>query len=421
MFRLLYTLGIAAYALGIWLAAPFHTKARMAVVGRRRQRSQWMNWRSNRSTGGGRVVWFHCASLGEFEQGRPLIEALRNRQPDTAIVLTFFSPSGFEVRKNYPFADAVWYLPLDLPGRARRFVEAIRPDTVVFIKYEYWAYYFLALRHRSVPLYVVSAIFRPGQRFFGWQRTFWMPVLAAVHRFHVQNETSAVLLRGAGIHCVEVCGDTRFDRVLAVAAECRELESVAAFAGESPVLVCGSSYAIEERIARDFLSRSAASWKVIIAPHQVDESRVASIQALFGSRVARLSQWQATDAGCRVLVADTMGQLSAIYRYGQMALVGGAFGKGLHNTLEAAAYGIPVAFGTRWEQFDEARMLIQSGGAFAGSPDAVGRQLDLWATDEITRRRAGLAARDVVEGGRGAVEKAMQLILESPSGAAKIS
>jgi 3-deoxy-D-manno-octulosonic-acid transferase len=408
----LYTLSIALYGIVIRLAAPFHPKARLLVRGRRRTMPELREWnRDRRRTGP--VAWFHCASLGEFEQGRPVIEALLQQRPDVQVVLTFFSPSGFEIRKNYPHASLVCYLPADLPAAAHAFVAELNPDLAVFIKYEYWPHFFFALKQRKTPLFIVSGIFREGQRFFGWQRAFWIKVLGAVRHFHLQNDESARLLGTLGITACTVAGDTRYDRVLQIAQGGSLPPQAAAFCGRHRILVVGSSYESEERIAAQFLESAGPDWKVIIAPHHIDASRIASVIRRFGSRAVRWTEWKSGDEQAEVLIVDTIGQLSAIYRCGHMALIGGAFGGGLHNTLEAAVYGIPVAFGPAWTRFGEAKALLEAGAAYSGTEEEVTAQFLRWSSDEDLRQQAGKAAKTVVEAGRGAVDSALALIFRA--------
>lgn len=410
--RAIYNLGIALFSAVMHAASLFNEKVRLGVRGRKAQRDQWNNYRAKHNPKGP-LVWFHCSSLGEFEQGRPLIEALRRERPEVHIVLTFFSPSGFTIRSKYEGADAVWYLPLDTPGNARAFVRSLAPDAAVFVKYEYWANYFFELKKSGNPLFVLSGIFRDNHRYFGWQRIFWKDVLDCVTHFHLQNERSGALLQSIGIDRYTVAGDTRYDRVGAIAGEKRSLAIAEAFGAGHKLLIVGSSYPTEERIALEFLKRAESNWKVVLAPHHTDEGRVQEIQHMCSGAAARWTTWQQEDVAKRVLIVDTIGQLSAIYRYGAMALIGGAFGKGLHNTLEAAVYGIPVAFGPHWQKFDEARELLDRGGAFSGDESQVLEKLEHWSRDEALRSIAGEAAGAVVAGGKGAVDVALRLVLNA--------
>ena len=344
-----------------------------------------------------KYVWFHAASLGEFEQGRPIMERLRSEHPEYKILLTFFSPSGYEVRKNYEGADIICYLPLDTPANARRFLRAVRPVMAFFIKYEFWYNYLHILRHRQVPVYSVSSIFRPGQIFFRWYGRQYSRVLKCFTHFFVQNEQSRDLLHTLHLDNVTVTGDTRFDRVLQIKGQAKTLpvveyfcqytiaddpddDIITAYAGSKRpkgVFVAGSSWPPDEDLfIRYFLDRQLfgyGKWKMIIAPHVIDESHLQQIeQKLSGLKVVRYTQAK-TDISIEradVLIIDCFGLLSSIYRYGTVAYVGGGFGVGIHNVLEAAVWGIPVLFGPNNERFQEAQGLKAAEGGFEVSDDA---------------------------------------------------
>lgn len=298
-------------------------------------------------------IWFHAASLGEFEQGRPLIEQIRHDHPEYKILLTFFSPSGYEVRKNYEGADIVTYLPIDTVINARRFLRAVRPVMAFFIKYEFWYNYLHILRHRHVPVYSVSSIFRPPQVFFQWYGRSYGHVLRCFTRFYVQNNESRELLHGIGIDDVEVVGDTRFDRVIQIKEAAKQLPIVEAFTagnrnGTAPerVFVAGSSWPPDEEIFITYFNRHR-NWKLIIAPHVVSDNHLRQIMAMVKDRkVVRYTQTTPEEAATAdFLIIDCYGLLSSIYRYGSVAYVGGGFGVGIHNVLEAAVWNIPVIFG----------------------------------------------------------------------------
>lgn len=313
-----------------------------------------------------KYVWFHAASLGEFEQGRPLIEQLRKEHPEYKILLTFFSPSGYEVRKDYAGADIVCYLPIDTPTNAIRFLRLVRPVMAFFIKYEFWSNYLHILKHRQVPTYSVSSIFRDDQIFFKWYGCQYAKVLNCFTHFFVQNEHSKELLAGIGIDHVDVVGDTRFDRVLQIKEASKHLPVVEAFVRQAPhVFVAGSSWPPDEDIFIPYFN-THKDWKLIIAPHVIGESHLSRILTqLEGRRVVRYSQTnEAEVAEAEVLIIDCFGLLSSIYHYGQVAYVGGGFGVGIHNTLEAAVWNIPVIFGPNNKNFHEAQGLLQSGGGF---------------------------------------------------------
>ena len=321
---------------------------------------------------GARYLWFHAASLGEFEQGRPLMERIRKEHPEYKIVLTFFSPSGYEVRKNYEGADIICYLPLDTPRNARRFVEMVRPEKAFFIKYEFWNNYLSTLKKASIPVYSISSIFREGQAFFRSATGRYARVLTNIAHFFVQNEESKQLLSGIGINCVDVVGDTRFDRVLQIKAAAKHLPLVEAFVGEAndsdsckKVFVAGSSWQPDEDIFIPYFNEHK-DWKLIIAPHVIGEDHLKQIGKLLeGRKVVRYTQ--ATEENVReaeVLIIDCFGLLSSIYNYGSVSYIGGGFGVGIHNTLEAAVWNIPVIFGPNNKKFREAQGLLKEKGGF---------------------------------------------------------
>lgn len=317
-----------------------------------------------------RYVWFHAASLGEFEQGRPLMEELRKRHPEYKILLTFFSPSGYEVRKDYRGADVICYLPIDTIGNARKFLRIVRPVMAFFIKYEFWYNYLHVLKHRHVPTYSVSSIFRPDQVFFKWYGRQYSRVLQCFTRFYVQNEESRRLLGTIGITQVDVVGDTRFDRVLQIKETARTLPIVDAFVGAGTadstpkVFVAGSSWPPDEERFIPFFN-AHKDWKIIIAPHVIGEDHLRQITQLLQMKTVRYTQaTEATAREARCLIIDCFGLLSSIYHYGQVAYVGGGFGVGIHNVLEAAVWDMPVIFGPNNTHFREAQGLKAAQGGF---------------------------------------------------------
>jgi 3-deoxy-D-manno-octulosonic-acid transferase len=363
--RFLYSFGLYLYALLLQLVAPFIPKAAAWVAGRRELLPHIEQVLATDATP---RLWVHCASLGEFEQGRPLIEGLRRQYPGHKIVLTFFSPSGYEVRKNWPGADYVFYLPLDTAENARRFVAAVRPALVFFVKYEFWYYFLRELRVRGIPAVVVAAIFRPNQIFFRPWGGFFRQILAQLSHIFTQNEASAELLRGIGLTRVSVAGDTRFDTVVATAsAPPRALPLVDAFvADQAPVLVAGSIWPEDMPALAPLMRKHARTMRFIVAPHEVSEAHLQEVEAAMPGLTVRYSQaTPASVADARLLLIDNVGLLSQLYRFGRFAYVGGAFGAGLHNTLEAAAFGLPVFFGPRYEKFQEAVELVELGCAFS--------------------------------------------------------
>ena len=355
-------------------------------------------------------VWFHAASLGEFEQGRPLMEQLRREHPEYKILLTFFSPSGYEVRKNYEGADIICYLPLDTITNARRFLRTIRPVMAFFIKYEFWYNYLHILKHRGVPVYSVSSIFREGQIFFRWYGHQYGRVLKCFTHFFVQNDLSEQLLARIGITDVTVVGDTRFDRVLQIKEQAKRLPMVERFVADSPaVFVAGSSWLPDEEIfARYFLEHP--EWKLIIAPHVIGKDHLQQIAKLLEGR--KLAYYTAADEAtvgdADVLIIDCFGLLSSIYHYGQVSYVGGGFGVGIHNVLEAGVWGIPVIFGPNNERFQEAQGLKAAGGGFdIHAYEDFRRLMDGFATAPDTVKRAGEAAGAYVKGLAGATGKVL--------------
>lgn len=377
-------------------------------------------WRGEREAFGvlGRSVdhnakyaWFHASSLGEFEQGRPIMERLRREHPEYKILLTFFSPSGYEVRKNYEGADIICYLPLDTYYNARRFLNLVHPEVAFFIKYEFWWNYLHILKHRNVPVYSVSCIFRPNQVFFRWYGHTYSNVLKCFTRFFVQNDVSRQLLGSLGITDVDITGDTRFDRVLQIKSQARHLPLVEAFRQGHKVFVAGSSWPPDEDLFIRFFNQHK-EWKLIIAPHVIGEEHLRQIISklqLKAVRYTEATEETARDAEC--LIIDCFGLLSSIYGYGDVAYVGGGFGVGIHNVLEAAVWDMPVIFGPNNERFQEARDLLASGG---------GRQVDgyegfeklmsAYISDDNVRRADGEKAGSYVKAKAGATDKILAAV-----------
>ncbi|MDE6451474.1 MAG: 3-deoxy-D-manno-octulosonic acid transferase [Odoribacter sp.] len=356
-----YNIGISAYNLAIRLAAPFHEKAKLLNKGRK---EVWEKIRTIQRDNQ-RLVWFHAASLGEFEQGRPVMERLKQTEPDTRILLTFFSPSGYEIRKNYTGADYILYLPADTKRNAIRFIEALRPDAAIFIKYEFWFHYLNELHNRQIPTYLISAIFRQEQPFFKNWGGLHRRMLSFFKCLYVQDKESVNLLSNIGIKNVQLTGDTRFDRVKQIADTAKTIDKVESFCAGHPTVVCGSTWPPDEEILLEYINSYSGNCKWIIVPHEIGENHIKNILEKCRKKTIRYSQTGQDWASCDVLVIDCIGLLSAIYRYGKIAYIGGGFGVGIHNTLEAAVYGIPVIFGPKYRKFNEAVKLIQTGGAFS--------------------------------------------------------
>lgn len=404
----LYNAGIFLYTLLIRLAALFNPKARLWVQGRK----QIFEKIKQNLPANAPVAWFHCASLGEFEQGRPLIEAFRQKFPNYKIVLTFFSPSGYEIRKNYAHADAIFYLPPDTPRNARRFVTLVQPGIVFFVKYEFWYNYLNTLKKAQIPLYSVSAIFRPSQVFFkpygGWYRK----TLACFSFFFVQNSQSAKLLKNIGFENSQICGDTRFDRVFSIARQAAPVPLVEAFANNAPVLVAGSTWHDDETLLIPLINSFSGNWKFIIAPHEVNENHIKQIENQITKNNLRFSlASEKKVANSQVLIIDSIGLLSAIYRYGTIAYIGGGFGAGIHNILEAATFGLPVIFGTNYHKFQEAKDLIAEGGAFSVSGKAEIEKIWKKLLEEPDfLQKSSQIAQNYVEKKRGGTEKILHYI-----------
>lgn len=403
----LYNIAIRLYVFGIHLAAPFVPKAAKWVEGRRR----WKDDLARRLAplGSARLLWMHVSSLGEFEQGRPVLEKFHEAFPDWRIVLSFFSPSGFELRKDYPLADIVTYLPSDTPANAAAFLDILRPNAAIFVKYDFWANYLLELRKRQVPTLLVSALFRPSQPFFQPYGRLWRDMLHCFDHIFVQNEDSARLLRGIlADERVTVAGDTRVDRVLRIASQAPENALVQVFAGSSPAIIVGSSWEADEALLAGLLRDTAFQGvKCIIAPHEPSKKRVQAILRHFEDAVPYSVFQPEMSQSTRVLVIDNVGMLNTLYRYGRWAYIGGGFGKGIHNTLEPAAFGLPIIFGPKFEKFEEARQFIAEGAAFsvqgADSLQAAFQKLQ----DAGQYERATVALRRYLEHNQGASEAAL--------------
>ena len=384
----IYDIALSLYGLLLRLLAPFVPKAAAWVAGRKDLLAHIRQAIGDDATP---RVWFHCASLGEFEQGRPLIDAYRQAYPGTKVVLTFFSPSGYEVRRSWPGADYIFYLPLDTRTNARAFLDAVQPRLVVFVKYEFWYHFLNETFQRHIPEVVISAIFRPEQVFFKPWGGFFRSILGRFTHIFTQNEASAKLLRDVGIKRVSVAGDTRFDTVVATAlAPARALPLVDAFVADgAPVLVVGSSWNEDLPVLRPLLARYGQQLRVLLAPHEVTEANLRQVETLLPGPVQRYSQAEVATVGqARVLLLDNVGLLSQLYRFGEYAYVGGAFGKGLHNTLEAAAFGLPLFFGPAYAKFQEAVELVEMK---AGFPVHNGAELEaafayLWNNDDARLR-----------------------------------
>ena len=409
---LLYNLGIFFYALAVRLASPFNGKARKMIAGHK-QVYKILKEKTDRNA---KYIWFHAASLGEFEQGRPIIEEIKRLYPEYKILLTFFSPSGYEVRKDYPLADIICYLPFDKKRNVRKFMELIQPEMAVFIKYEFWYNFINQLHKRSIPSYMVSAIFRPDQMFFKWYGKGMRKILKRYDNICVQDRHSQELLNSIGITKTTICGDTRFDRVVDIKNRAKALPLAEAFANKASnenekILVMGSSWPKDEDVVLPYFNM-ATDLKLIIAPHEIDEAHLKYIEENLRRPHIRYSQAiveNVNDYDC--LIIDSFGLLSSIYRYGQIAYVGGGFGVGIHNILEAAVYNVPVIFGPNFKKFIEAGDLVENGGGYSVSdPTAFRFLMDEFLQYEETLKSAGQRAGNYVTSNSGVVKSVMQAI-----------
>ena len=420
----MYNVIIYLYLLGVAIYSRFNEKVRKMWQGER----EAFRILREKVDPEAKYVWFHAASLGEFEQGRPLMEQLRREHPEYKILLTFFSPSGYEVRKNYEGADIITYLPLDTITNARRFLRTVRPVMAFFIKYEFWYNYLHILKHRGVPVYSVSSIFRPEQVFFKWYGRQYGKVLNCFTHFFVQNEESKSLLAKIGITDVSFVGDTLFDRVLQIKEAAKQLPIVEEFISRSeeegkrkensPVFVAGSSWPPDEEIFIKYFNQHP-EWKLIIAPHVIGEDHLHQIEKLLeGRKVVRytaaeksLTSHLSPLASYDVLIIDCFGLLSSIYRYGDVAYVGGGFGVGIHNLLEAAVWSVPVFFGPNNQKFQEAQGLKQNGGLEITDYESFASQMGRLAKDAEYLKAQGEQAGRFVESLSGATEKVLSATL----------
>lgn len=408
--HLFYQIFLALYHAGIGIAAPFNNKAgdwlrgRKEIWGRINQLPPFH----------GKTIWMHCASLGEFEQGRPLLEKMRSEYPAARIVLTFFSPSGYNIRKNYPQADLVLYLPADHPKNARRFLDTIQPDLVVFIKYEFWNAFLNAIHQRNIPLYLVSAVFRENQPFFKWYGSLHRGMLRCFTSIFVQDTESAALLKEIGI-ASKVAYDLRFDRVKEIAMKPQVIPEVVSFCKNHRVIVAGSTWNHDERLLFSVFQQqlSKAGIRLIIAPHEVNEQHICQIETLFKGHCIRLSQAAENQVGS-VLIIDSIGLLSSIYTHAWVSYIGGGFGKGIHNTLEAAVYGCPVVFGPNHQKFKEAIGLKDAGGGYCvHTADEFIQLIEKWENDSEAYALSGKMSREYVTSHTGGTEMIFQEIAQS--------
>jgi len=404
----LYNLGILIFNVLAHIIAPFNAKAKLWVEGRK----NWEKKITDKIKAGDRTMWIHCASLGEFEQGRPVIEAIKKELPELKVVLTFFSPSGYEIRKNYANADCICYLPADTPGNAEKFISMINPEFVIFVKYEFWNNYISVLYTKEIPIYLVSGIFRPGQPFFKWYGSFFRKILRRFEKIYVQDQVSQDLLKGIGLQNSEVAGDTRFDRVIQLTGTAREIPELEQFRGNEKMFLAGSSWKPDEEIISRYINRSPGKMKWVFAPHEIDRPHIDRLEKLFTVRVSRFSEFNDNSKDARVLIIDNIGMLSSAYKYAHVAAIGGGFGKGIHNILEPACWGIPVMFGPGYKKFKEAVDLINANGAMTFDTfDKFSNILDKWLSDELFYLKSAKTAGDYVNKNTGATDIMIKEIL----------
>ena len=386
-------------------------KSRKWVDGRKNWRVKLREWRTLNP---GELYWFHCASLGEFEQGRPVMERLRRERPEVVILLTFFSPSGYEIRMNYSGANGVFYLPLDTRSASSNFLDIVQPKVAIFVKYEYWPNYFLGCKSRGIPLIMISAILRPDQRFFGWSGFFWRPVLESVSHYFVQDEVTLKLLSGIGIECATLAGDTRFDRVLEIAETAKEVSEIREWSQGKRVLIGGSTWPADEQVLLEWWETASGTYKLLLVPHEIGHSHIDTMLQKWPEAVLWSKRETEDLQSSNVIIIDRVGILSALYRYAMIAWIGGGFGDGIHNTLEAAAWNVPVVFGPHYEKFAEAKGLIAVGGALSAPDEREAAQILKKLTSNIPEMaRMSAAAGGFVATGRGATDKIMSFLRAS--------
>lgn len=402
---LLYNLFLLLYAGAVRFLSPWNEKARLWLRGRK-------NFPSFDNPG--KIIWMHCSSLGEFEQGRPLLEAVRKEYPSYKVALSFFSPSGYEVQKNYPGADYIFYLPADNMLNAKKLLDRLNPSLVIWVKYEYWYYYLQELKNRNIPVLLVSGIFRTGQPFFAWYGGIWRKMLNSFLHLFVQDEGSVKLLASIGVSDnVEIAGDTRFDRVISIAEKAEDIPHIPAFIDGKKVLVAGSTWDEDEIELLHFV-KTRPDIKFIIAPHEVFAENLQDVKKEFPNSIfySDLAKDNSVGLAANVLIIDNIGMLARLYRYADICFVGGGFGQdGVHNVLEAAVYGKPVVYGPVYEKYAEAVGLVESSAAhIASNPLDLEKVLGKLFDDGKAIRKSGMAAKDFVYRHKGATSRILEYI-----------
>lgn len=405
---LIYNICIALYARLVAIVGRWNEKARLWHEGRKN-----IFERMQQSIGAAdRVVWIHVASLGEFEQGRPIIEQIRRQQPEYKILVTFFSPSGYEIRKNYNGADYIFYLPADTPGNVRRFLDIAHPEIAIFVKYEFWLNYLYELKRRKVRTFVISAIFRKNSTFFKWWGANWRRALESFERMFVQNEESKELLHSIGFDNVVVAGDTRFDRVAELAKGVKSIPIIENFKGESRLFVAGSTWGPDEDILQELINDNPEI-KFVVAPHEMDEGRINKILSATKAGAVRYTRCDDTTdfSNTQVLILDTIGILSSVYSYATWSYIGGGFGVGIHNTLEAATFALPIAFGPKYQKFQEAKDMVAIGAATkVESADDLKTWFAPLRDDNRFLEKVSTSAKEYTQKNLGATEQIMKAV-----------
>ena len=404
----LYNISIVLYYIVVAFVSLWDKKAKQWIVGRKDIFKRMAEVISPED----KVVWIHAASLGEFEQGRPVIEKIREQQPEYKILVTFYSPSGYEIRKNYAGADYIFYLPIDTPGNAKKFLDVAHPEIAIIVKYEFWLNLLSELKHRGVRTYLISAIFRRNSIFFRSYGSIWRQALDSFEQMFVQNEESKELLHEIGFDNVVVAGDTRFDRVAEIARNVKKVPIVERFKGDSPLFVAGSTWGPDEEILQTLINDNPQI-KFVVAPHEMENSRIERIIAQTKGGAVRYTQCneESDFSKTQVLILDTIGILSSVYGYATWSYIGGGFGVGIHNTLEAATFGLPIAFGPNYQKFKEARDMVALGAA---TKVESAEDLSAWFAplrdDKSALQRAGSAAKSYTQRNQGATSLIMKIV-----------
>ena len=408
-----YNTSIKAYGLALKLASGFNHKAKLWINGRK----NWEQQIANKIKPTDKVLWVHCSSLGEFEQGRPVIEALKTNYPNHKIAVSFFSPSGYEIRKNYPGADVIFYLPLDTKLNAKKLINVLHPELLVLVKYEYWFNLITTLHQNHIPTIVVSAIFRESQNFFKKEGNNWFAQkLNLISHFFIQNKKSKILLDSISIRQSTLAGDTRFDRVKQIVHQNNQLNFMDQFKADSKLIVVGSSWPKDEDLFINLINEKLNdNWKILFAPHNLYEKEIDAFTSKFNVPFAKYSDLDKTSETnlkqAKVFILNTIGILSKVYAYADITYIGGGFGAGIHNTLEAVTYGNPVVFGPKYKKFQEAVDLIEVGGGFSiTNQEEFDTIFNRLMNDESFRKDAGKKAGDFVQKSPNATAMIMEYI-----------